>query len=143
MDEYSQSLIEATERVVPTWINRLVFSRIESTDEVRIATDQAAVDAQRFVRSSLTNLFDTDIDSQASTPLAVMREATKFAMQILASAGAPPVARDEQARRLFPEDDYDLVPANWGDIDESLVDPALAWGAAKAMAHRARHEAAK
>ena len=33
---------------------------------------------------------------------------------------------------IFPDDDYDLSPATFADIDESLHEPGLVWGAAKA-----------
>lgn len=139
MDEYSQTLIETAERVTPGWINRLVAQRVSQNDEIRAATDEAADRATEFVVARLTHLMLQDVDEQVSTPLAIMRETTKFPTQVLIDAGAQPVERDDQARKLFPEDVYDLVPANWGDIDEALVEPGLAWGAAKVMAHRLRH----
>ena len=40
--------------------------------------------------------------------------------------------RDAQAERLFPDDDYDLAPASFADIDPSVHEPGLVWGAAKA-----------
>jgi hypothetical protein len=33
----------------------------------------------------------------------------------------------------------DVVPATFADLDESLREPGLIWGAAKARAHLARH----
>jgi hypothetical protein len=49
------------------------------------------------------------------------------------------VERDEFRVRAFPEDVYDLTPASFADVDLSLHEVAMAWGAAKAMAHRERH----
>ena len=43
--------------------------------------------------------------------------------------------------QLLPEDEYDLTPATWSDLDERLVGPGIAWGAAKAMEHKRRHGA--
>jgi hypothetical protein len=51
---------------------------------------------------------------------------------VLAGAGVPDVVRDEQARRLFPDDRYDLVPGAFGDLDEAVHEPGIRWGAAKA-----------
>jgi len=51
----------------------------------------------------------------------------------------PPVQRDSFAEASFPDDDYDLAPASLADVDPDLLEPGLAWGAAKAMAHRRRH----
>ena len=41
--------------------------------------------------------------------------------------------------RLFPDDDYDLSPATFADVDPRLTEPGLAWGAAKAFTHLQRH----
>jgi hypothetical protein len=49
------------------------------------------------------------------------------------------VVRDDFDERRFPDDLYGLTPASLAAIDPALADPARAWGAAKAMAHRARH----
>ena len=43
------------------------------------------------------------------------------------------------AEESFPDDDYDLAPASLADVDPDLVELGVAWGAAKAMAHRRRH----
>jgi hypothetical protein len=50
------------------------------------------------------------------------------------------VERDEVQAALFPEDPYDLCPATFADIDPSLAEPGLVWGAAKAFAHLQRHK---
>jgi hypothetical protein len=52
----------------------------------------------------------------------------------------PPVARDEFAVLAFPEDDYDLTPASFADIDPSVAEPGIIWGAMKAMEHMRRHK---
>jgi hypothetical protein len=57
---------------------------------------------------------------------------------VLAAAGVPPVGRDEVARRLHPDDDYDLTPASFADISPELHEPGLVWGAAKAHVVLAR-----
>jgi hypothetical protein len=53
----------------------------------------------------------------------------------------PPAARDETDERLFPEDVYGLGPASFADIDPSVHEPGVAWGAAKAYVHLARRRA--
>ena len=40
---------------------------------------------------------------------------------------------------MIPDDDYDLVPTSFADLDPSLRELGLAWGAARAYVHRARH----
>ena len=52
------------------------------------------------------------------------------------------MARDDQQVHLFPDDDYDLAPANFADVDPSLAEPGLTWGAAKAYVHLQRHKQA-
>jgi hypothetical protein len=42
------------------------------------------------------------------------------------------VERDEFSRRSFPDDMFGLAPATWADVDPSLVEPGLEWGAWKA-----------
>jgi hypothetical protein len=62
---------------------------------------------------------------------------------VLRAAGVPPVVRDEHQERLFPEDVYDLAPANFADVDPALAEVGLAWGAAKAFEHLQRHKVPK
>ncbi len=59
---------------------------------------------------------------------------------MLRTAGVPPVVRDTQAEAQFPDDDYDLTPTKFADLDPALHEPSLAWGAAKAFVVKARHE---
>jgi hypothetical protein len=51
---------------------------------------------------------------------------------VLDELGVGPPDRDEFARRNFPEDRYDLTPASFADVDPTLHEPGLVWGAAKA-----------
>jgi hypothetical protein len=40
--------------------------------------------------------------------------------------------RDEYDEKINPDDVYGIGPAHWNDIDESLTEPGIVWGAAKA-----------
>jgi hypothetical protein len=51
----------------------------------------------------------------------------------------PAIERDRQAEAQFPDDDYDLTPASFADLDPALHEPGLRWGAAKAHVHLRRH----
>jgi hypothetical protein len=62
-----------------------------------------------------------------------------YPTRVLEEAGAPIVVRDQFSETNFPDDIYDLTPAKFADIDPSLADVGLAWGASKAMAHLQRH----
>jgi hypothetical protein len=68
----------------------------------------------------------------------LLRAAVRIPTGVLAAAGVAPVDRDDFARRNFPDDPYDLTPASFADVDESLREPGLVWGAAKAHVHLAR-----
>ncbi len=97
---------------------------------------QAEVEVGQAVRA----LLEADIDQQPTTPLSLLRGAVRYPTAILRDAGVPPVERDEVQERLFPEDVYDLSPATFADVDPSLAEPGLVWGAAKAFAHIQRHK---
>ena len=101
------------------------------------AADRAVVLAE--VASELRALLEADIDAQTTTPLSLLRQAVRFPTEVLRAGGVPPVQRDSFAEASFPDDDYDLAPASLADVDPDLLEPGLAWGAAKAMAHRRRH----
>ena len=85
-------------------------------------------------------LLAADIDDQHTTPLSLLRGAVRYPTAVLSAAGVPPVRRDEQQERLFPDDLYDLAPATFADVDPALAEVGMAWGAAKAFEHLQRHK---
>jgi hypothetical protein len=103
----------------------------------RAAGQQAAVE----VGPALRRLLEADVDEQRTTPLSLLRSAVRYPTEVLREAGVEPAARDAFAQERFPDDPYDLSPATLADIDESLAEVGLAWGAAKAWAHKQRHGA--
>lgn len=144
--EISVALADAVEAVLPGWIERLVTERALQwrgavTAEVRSTAVQAGQAAVTDVTPTFRAFLQLDIDRQRSNPLAILREATRFAHDALAELGVPPVERDEFAQRSFPDDRYGLVPATWDDVDPSLHDLGITWGAAKAYLHKARRRA--
>jgi hypothetical protein len=144
VDEYAQALYESVTAAVPGWIEESTLRLLsegdrEPTGNVMTAITAAGLAAQAEVDAELKVLLAADIDEQQTTPLAVVRKAIRHATGVLAAAAIPPVERDETQRRLFPDDIYDLTPATFGDVDPSLTEPALIWGAHKAMAHLQRH----
>lgn len=108
------------------------------------AAMEAAVEAGRraaiSVGAEVRALLGTDVDDQRETPLTILRAATRYPTEVLRRAGVPPLVRDDYRERAFPDDSYDLAPATWADVSPELVGPGMAWGAWKAMVHRARHE---
>ncbi|MGO9344015.1 MAG: hypothetical protein ACLP6E_16110 [Acidimicrobiales bacterium] len=137
---------------VPDWITRAVEDRFDDwarsggvddpetrSDVAKLAHD-AGERAAAAVAEPLRTMLSADIDEQRTTPLALVRPLVAFATAVLGDAGVPPVVRDEFATRKFPDDDYGLTPGSLAALGEQVGDMALTWGAAKAMAHRRRHE---
>lgn len=108
-------------------------------DGVLAAAAAAGVRAAAAVTAGLGALAAGDVDEQRTTPLSEVRAALAPATAVLRAAGVPPVERDRFAAERFPDDDYGLVPANLAALDPALGDLQVAWGAAKAVAHRHRH----
>jgi hypothetical protein len=80
----------------------------------------------------LRALLAADVDAQRANPLALLRAAVRHPTEVLRAAGVAPVARDEFAEHSFPDDIYDLSPAAFADVDPSLTELGIVWGAAKA-----------
>jgi len=137
------TLAERVVAAVPAWVARCVDSRLplSGPERDRVMAEAAAAGrrAQQEVAAALEALLAADVDVQRSTPLAVIREAVSFPTEVLRGAHAPPVARDPFVSERFPDDPYGLTPASLAAMDPELGEVAIAWGAAKAMAHRRRH----
>lgn len=144
--EVCDALVDTVAAVVPGWIEGLVTERVrawrgEVDENAQVAAAQAGVAARDDVVPQLRALVDTDIDEQRANPLALLRAATSHAHAVLADAGVPEVVRDQFAERSFPDDVYDLVPASWDEVDPSLQEIGITWGAAKAHLFKARRRA--
>jgi hypothetical protein len=138
MDAYAQALHAAAVAALPRWVQRCVRSLASGLDdEAAEAGRRAALDVGERLRA----LLDTDIDEQRTNPLSVLRGAVVYPTEVLTAAGVAPVARDAFVERAFPDDIYNLVPASWRDIDESLQEPGLVWGAWKAKQFLERRRA--
>ena len=139
------ALADAADAAIPGWVVRVANARLAGAgiDPAGAADDLAgaAERARIEVGGALRELLEADIDEQPVGPLTVLRFAVRYPTAGLRAAGVAPVARDEFARRAFPDDDYDLTPAGFADVDESLREPGLVWGAAKAHVHLARRRA--
>lgn len=132
------------EAALPGWVERSVERVMaawsgEVPDGVRRAAADAGARAGREVGPAVRDLLASDIDAQATTPLALVRAAVRYPTDVLSDAGVPPVQRDAFSERAFPDDIYDLAPASFADVAPELADVGLAWGAAKAFVHKRRH----
>lgn len=134
---YAATLADGVDRHLPGWVERVVAQRLAAagrslTDEIRDAARRAGEEAEATVGADVRALLDRDVDDQPTGPLALLRRAVPLPTAVLAEAGLPPLERDEVARRLHPDDPYDLTPAAFADISPDLHEPGLMWGAAKA-----------
>ena len=138
------TLARAVEEALPGWVERCVERLLVGFSgrsdpaamvEARVAGQQARAEVGAEVRA----LLEQDVDEQCTNPLALLRAAVAYPSGVLRRAGVPPVRRDEFSEAHFPQDVYDLTPASFADVDPSLHEPGLEWGAAKAWAHRRRH----
>jgi hypothetical protein len=144
IEDYAGALADGIEAALPGWVNRSVARIMQAwAGQVPPAVAEAAVEAGRQARdqtgSAVRALLAADIDDQRSTPLTLLRQAVRYPTQVLRDAGVPAVARDRFAQRAFPDDDYDLSPASFADVDPGLTDLGITWGAAKAFEHKRRH----
>lgn len=145
VESHATALADAVEVALPGWVERSV-SRIMAAWSGG-APDAGIVDAAREagrragaeVGAEVRMLLAADIDDQWTTPLSLLRAAVRYPTGVLQAAGVPPVERDPFRERLEPGDLYDLSPASFADVDPSLAEPGMVWGAAKALAHRRRH----
>lgn len=143
VQEHATALASAIEAALPAWVERSVALRLpERGPAVREASREAGLRAQAQVGAEVRALLALDFDEQPSTPLSVLRAAVRYPTAVLSDASVPPVPRDPQQERLFPDDVYDLVPATFADVDPSLHDLGIAWGAAKAFTRLQRRQAA-
>jgi hypothetical protein len=161
VEEPARHLADAIDAALPGWVVRSV-TRVMSawtgtaagtaagtgTDNAELPPDvvaaaEAAARQATDETGALTRaLLLLDIDEQRTTPLTLIRGAVRYPTAVLKAAGVPPVERDRFAIAAFPDDDYDLTPASFADVDPALAEPGIAWGAAKAFEHKRRHRSA-
>ncbi|MGI8793985.1 MAG: hypothetical protein ACR2H3_12580 [Acidimicrobiales bacterium] len=143
MHDYATALIDAADRALGPWVVDAVRRRAGPAGRWNPAVEAAADEAAEAARSAVINplraLLEQDFDDQRSTPLAVLRDAVRFPTAVLAAAEVAPAMRDQDQQRRFPEDRFDLCPATFGDFGPEVGEAGIAWGAAKAFAHRQRH----
>jgi hypothetical protein len=131
-------VVREVDMILDAWAATSSGSGLDRAAWLAAAQDagrRAAADVAERLRVVLA----ADVDAQSTTPLEIVRRAVSYPTAVLDRAGVPPVVRDPFDENRFPDDPYGLTPASLGAVDPSLVDPARAWGAAKAMAHKARH----
>ena len=147
MEQEAKALADGIEAALPGWVERsvarlLVASRGEADAAVMAEAREAGAQARADIGGRARALLESDIDRQRTNPLSLLRQAVRYPTEVLRRAGVPPVVRDDFLTARFPDDDYDLTPASFADVDPALHEPGIAWGAAKAWAHKQRHAGA-
>ncbi|MCU1455545.1 MAG: hypothetical protein JWN46_3691 [Acidimicrobiales bacterium] len=143
---HARALADGLDAALPRWVEREV-ARVADAWRPGLASSlsaeaaAAAEQVRRDVVPQVRALLDCDVDAQSTNPLAIVRAAVRYPTAVLHEAGVPGVVRDEFAERTFPDDDYDLAPAAFADIDPALHELGLMWGAAKAHVVLARRRA--
>ena len=146
---YATALADGICDSLPGWVvgsvTRLMMAWAGAVPPgVSQAATMAGTAAVAEVGAQVRDLLAADIDEQWTTPLAILRGgALRYPTSVLQAAGVPPVVRDRAAEELFPDDLYDLVPASFADLDPSLAEAGLRWGAAKAFEYKRRHGGAR
>lgn len=141
--QYADELADGIEAHLADWTVRSVQGActragVRPDDQLHAEAVAAGERCRDEVAPQVRALLQRDVDDQRTGPLSLLRRAVVHPTAVLAAAGVPPVERDEFDRRVMPEDRYGLAPATFADLDESLAEPGLRWGAAKAHVHLAR-----
>lgn len=144
---YATALGDGIAVAIGPWVERSVITVCENsgilvTGNLRQKAVAAGADATAAIAPKVQALLALDIDDQHMGPLELVRGVVRWPTEVLREAGVPQAHRDEAAKAMFPDDDYDLIPGSFRDIDPSLHEPGLVWGAAKAHVHLARRRAA-
>ncbi|MEZ5246445.1 MAG: hypothetical protein R2707_15190 [Acidimicrobiales bacterium] len=132
----ARELTGLLERLVPEWLHRCA-----STVAPDLASDQleaAISDTMDALVPELRRVLSADVDAGAGNPLAAIRAATGGITRLLVDRRAVPPPRDEFDVRAFPDDLFGFGPASFADIDPTLHEPGLLWGAARAHVHLRR-----
>lgn len=133
--EHGEQLAVAITESVPGWVVRCVTARGGPVAEA----ERAGADAAAEVGPRLHALLTADVDHQRANPLSIVRDAVVHPTRVLRAAGIEPAPRSRFDQEHFPDDPYGLVPMTWSDVDESLHELGIVWGAIKAKVHRDRH----
>jgi hypothetical protein len=149
--QLGSELADAILGAIPGWIGGAVRSRVTQWvrsggqvavegSELAKMCESAGGQATEVANGPLKDLLLSDVDQQWTTPLALVRPLVRYATEVLEKAGVPGVERDEFQMVRFPDDEYALTPASLSALGDEVAGLAIAWGAAKALAHRQRHD---
>lgn len=128
--EAAELLLRVAEKAIPAWLEKCVRSVVQQQGLNTQDLDAKVATFVKQVTPVITaELNDSVTGVRADNPLSVFRRAVAFPTLLLAELGAVAVSRDQFSMESFPNDVYGLSPATWSDIDQSLHDPGIIWGA--------------
>ena len=145
---YGSDLAAAVEQAVPGWIRRAVYwhlgDRVADESFDREALDRRLDDigqaAAGNIGGRLRQLLQRDVDEQWTNPLSIIRSVVHYPTEILNDYNVPGPDRWIEHVRMFPNDTYDLTPANFAAFGDDVHQCGIRWGAAKAHIHLQRHK---
>ncbi|HEX4864482.1 MAG TPA: hypothetical protein VFV02_10435, partial [Acidimicrobiales bacterium] len=134
LEQYTEALAAGIESALPGWVVRSVKRVMVAwsgafSEQLAAAALEVGVRAASDVGGEVRRLLAADVDDQPTTPLELVRSAVRYPTAVLVELGVPAVERDEFSTRRFPEDVYDLTPASLADVDPSLGEIGIVWGA--------------
>lgn len=134
---FAFELADRVEAAIPDWVERSLRARGGAAFDP-VTASGVAVETAAVVMPSLRVLLAADVDAAVGSPLASLRAGVGAMTRCLEAWGSPRPPRDEFQERQFPNDPFGLGPAAFSDIDPSLHEPGLLWGAARAHVHLRR-----
>lgn len=138
LSSYSQELLDAVLRALPSWITARVRALAPAAS---LDLDNVIQETLSYVHKNLEALLRTDVDEQRENPLHVLRQSSMFVTAALREAGIPAVQRDEFDRQSMPDDMYAIGPLTWRDLSEEVHEAGITWGAWKAATVLTRRRA--
>ncbi|GJM37848.1 MAG: hypothetical protein DHS20C19_12150 [Acidimicrobiales bacterium] len=140
--EIAADLLARVRAAAPVWLRQRSAALCAAAGVAGDGVDAAVDDTLALLDPELERILLADPDAGAGSPLAAIRASTRPLTEQLRSIGVPPVIRDAFSQENFRDDLFDFGPAAFADIHESLHEPGLMWGAARAHVHlRRRREA--
>ncbi|MDH3302728.1 MAG: hypothetical protein OES24_19695 [Acidimicrobiia bacterium] len=139
---HGSELAAAVEAALPAWVRASVERTVppgslsaDAAAKLDADIDAAGRAAATDIGGRLRDLLARDIGDQWTNPLSILRAAAVYPTRILAARGIAPVERDRHARRIHPDDVYDLTPGSFADFGPEVHELGITWGAAKAHLH--------
>jgi hypothetical protein len=144
---YGLALADVVKAAVPDFVVRVVqdrraaFANPMNPSSFEVALAQLAQDVTAALDPTLRAFLTSDVDTQRTTPLSIIRNHMAPVTELLRSVECAHADRDPFDESAFPYDVFAVGPHAWADFGEAVHEAGLRWGAAKAMAHRQRHRA--